>query len=145
MLQVTYGTTVQYISSQLLRYGINEYTPDMTAALCVKVPNAASALATPVFSIIGALDSQIYGITATSNEDWTLHPGANDGAFSPTNLLIGYFGPTSFSPAGATPEAVPPAFSQYATTLALSGLHVESSIWSMTADTVPVISPHWVN
>ena len=112
----------------------------------MRVPTAAEALLTPVFSIIGAVDDKVYGLTANNPRKTT------DGStMTPTDPVVGYFTETSFTPVGAMPEAVPPASSQY--TAGLSGQRgregvidwVESSIWSMTADAVPVLYPNWVN
>lgn len=144
VLQVTYGSNTKYVSNQLFSGAVNGFTDNITAALCVRIPTPAEALVTPVFSITGALDGKCYGLSVTKPS----RPVTSDGpTFDPTTGVFGYFTATSFTPTGATPEAVPPAFSQYSAALnSKPGKDwVESSIWSMSADAVPVLSPQWVN
>lgn len=143
-MQVTYGSTAKYVSNALYQGAVNGYTDNITSALCVRIPTPAEALLTPVFSITGALSGKCYGLSVT-NPSRSL---TSDGPiFDPTASVFGYFTETSFTPAGAMPEAVPPAFSQYsAARKSKPGKDwVESSVWSMSADTVPVLSPQWVN
>ena len=142
VLQVTHGTTVKYLSAQLVSDAMNGFTTDITEALCVRVPAGDDALANPIFSIVGALDGQVYGFTSVSVHDASF---PNQGWLNPNNDFVGIFSPTSFTPVGAIPEAVPPAYSQWVTAISHVDQPVESSIWSMTADAVPVLSAHWLN
>ena len=71
-------------------------------------------------------------------------PGAPDPVLASTTQTAAFCAYTSLSPVGAEPEAVPPAFSQFYETAGFTA-SIESSIWSVTADPVPVMSAQWVN
>ena len=199
VLQVRYGTTVKYLSAQLVSDAANGLTTDITEALCVRVPVGADddadadaddaaddddddddddggddddddgddddddddaddggdddddALESPVFSIVGAQDGQVYGVTSANIYEANLSIWENNwGTITPTSDDVGIFSPTEFTPAGAWPAVAPPAYSQWATTISHANQYglstrMESSIWSMTSDAVPVLSPHWFN
>ena len=123
------GTAFKYLSAQLVSDAVNGFTTDITEVLCIRVPAGDDALANPVFSIVGAQDGQVYGITsvelsaANSPNDWFLVP--DHGIYTD---FVGIFGPTSFTPVGAMPEAVPPACSQWVTAISHADQPVESSI-----------------
>ena len=141
MLQVGYGGGfVQYVASAL-NAGLNTLTSDVAAALCVAVPDALNAAANPIFPFVGAADGTYYGATALNSYD---EAGFQNGSFAPDNAVIGFLGPTSLTSVGATPEAVPPAMSNVDSSTGYHG-PVESSIWSLSADEVPLVSAHWVN
>ena len=166
VLQVTHGTMVKYLSTQLVSDAANGFTTDITEALCVRLPvgddaDDANAAAddddaddddeSPLFSIVGAQDGQVYGITSANIYEANVSRWENNwGTLTPGSDDLGIFSPTEFTPPGAWPEVAPPAYSQWATAISHDNQYglstrMESSIWSMTSDAVPVLSPHWFN